>query len=104
MNTPLQQWASPGRAIAAPPITTVHLCIPDDQLVHAEELPSWALCMPEGAPLPRKGDVLYLSSTSAWAVILVIHERLSRDMTRVEVWLEYTSCARHSRSPDNRIQ
>lgn len=83
--------------------TAVRLCIPDDQLAHAEDLPAWALELPEGAPLPRRQDVLYLNSTSAWAVELVIHERVSRSLTMVEVWLTYMGAGRQRRDPGMRL-
>ena len=80
------------------------LCIPDDQLHQASDLPAWALELPDGAPLPRTGDVLYLSSTSAWGVSMVIHERLSHGFTRIEVWLEHVGASRHPRDPGSRLQ
>jgi hypothetical protein len=82
----------------------IRLCIPDDQRHHAADLPRWALEMPHGTALPRVGDVLYLSSTSAWGVSLVIHERLSPQVTRVEIWLEHVGAARHTRDPGSRLQ
>ncbi|MBS0448580.1 MAG: hypothetical protein JSR59_21875 [Proteobacteria bacterium] len=70
-----------------------HLCIPDDQLEHlrsGERVPRW----PAGADAPRKGDVVYLTSVSAWAVTLVVHELLADGGLRIEIWLEWIGFAR----------
>lgn len=53
--------------------------------------------LPDGAPLPRQGDVIYLSPSSAWAVQMVIHEWDSAESVRVEVWLDHVSSSRHGR-------
>ena len=79
------------------PVATVHLCIPDDQLAHLPEglpIPAW----PAEFPTPRIGEVLYLTSTSAWLVHTVIHELLHGDL-RTEVWIERVASARVSRDP-----
>jgi hypothetical protein len=96
-------FASASNARGAQHVET-RLCIPDDQLHEAADLPVWALELPDGAPLPRTGDVLYLSSTSAWGVSMVIHERLTRDFTRIEVWLSHVGASRHSREPGSSLQ
>lgn len=85
------------RRLAQPASTTdVHLCIPDDQLVHltqGQAIPQW----PAGRRLPRNGEVIYLTSTSAWVVVMVIHELLPGSDVRVEVWLEWVGAARQVR-------
>jgi hypothetical protein len=75
----------------------IHLCIPDDQERHLPKRRRAPLYLPVDAPLPRHGEVIYLSSTSAWGVIMVIHEWRSPVDLRVEVWLEHVGAARHSR-------
>ena len=89
----------PRRAARVPaPETSVTLCIPDDQLVHFPQgvsFPTW----PAENQLPRKGEVIYLTSTSAWAVEIVIHEFLAGGAVRVEVWLAWAGSARHRGSP-----
>lgn len=49
------------------------------------------------------GEVIYLTSTSAWGVAMVIHELLPGGHMRVEVWLEHVHAARYQRSPENRF-
>jgi hypothetical protein len=92
------------RVLLSSPISEIRLCIPDDERHLADELPAWALEWPESAPLPRNGDVIYLTSTSAWGVSMVIHERLSRDVTRIEVWLSHVGASRHHREPGTALQ
>ena len=70
------------------------LCIPDDQLAHVPKgiaIPVW----PRGAHLPRKGDVIYLTSTSAWVVRIVIHEFVPCGAVRIELWVDWVGAARH---------
>jgi hypothetical protein len=87
-----QPHAEPGK-----PSIRIHLCIPDDQMRHLPKRRRAPAYLPESAPLPRQGEVIYLSSTSAWGVAMVIHEWESPDRLRVEVWLEHVGGARHSR-------
>ena len=79
----------------------VKLCIPDDQQAHIPEFMPVGLNIPNGAPIPRQGEVVYLSSTSAWGVAMVVHEWLSPAELRVEVWLEHIGAARHKLSSDS---
>lgn len=79
------------------PVDVVHLCIPDDQRHHLPEHQAIAQTMPVGASRPVAGDVVYLTSTSAWVVRMVIHELLPEGRVRVEVWLEWVGSARHVR-------
>lgn len=63
----------PRRSISAEAASTVHLCISEEQLMHfpsGQAMPTW----PAGVPVPQSGQVIYLTSTSAWAVGIVIHE------------------------------
>lgn len=90
------------RVLPSKPTCNVRLCIPEDQYVHlshGQAVPSW----PEGVPVPRMGEVVYLSSTSAWAVAMVIYELLPGGHMRTEIWLEHVHAARHQRSPENRF-
>lgn len=84
---------------AASPRIEIHLCVPDEEehlLPKRRRAPRY---LPISAPLPRKGEVIYLSSTSAWGVELVIHEWRSPVDLRVEVWLTHVGNARHRRPP-----
>ena len=84
----------------------VKLCVPDDQVPHLPSLvgtvyartssAGTSLDWPAGAELPKVGEVVYLSSTSAWGVTMVIHERRPGGAIAVQVWLEYVSSARMS--------
>jgi hypothetical protein len=53
--------------------------------------------LPPGVPLPGRGDVLYLSSTSAWAVDTVVFERRAGGRMAVQLWLVYVGAARAAR-------
>ena len=75
----------------------VHLCIPEDQQRYLPKRRRAPAYLPKGAPMPRVGEVIYLSSSSAWAVAMVIHEWESPTRLRVEVWLEHVSASRHAR-------
>ena len=77
----------------------VHLCFPDDQIKYLPEgqvIPKW----PAGVPAPRMGEVIYVTSTSAWAVSLVIHEIINGGGMRVEVWLEWVGPVHHRRDAE----
>lgn len=79
------------------PEVRVHLCIPDDQekfLPGRRRAPAY---LPPDVPLPRQGEVIYLSSSSAWGVAMVVHEWLSPRELRIELWLEHVNAARHTR-------
>jgi hypothetical protein len=81
------------------PEVKVHLCIPEDQerfLPKRRKAPPY---LPPEAPLPRHGEVIYLSSSSAWGVAMVIHDWLAPDQLRIEIWLEYVNASRHLRPP-----
>ena len=53
--------------------------------------------LPPEAPIPRVGEIVYLSSSSAWVVFSVIHEWRAEHELRVEVWLERLGSARSQR-------
>ena len=57
-------------------------------------------CLPLHAPLPRKGEVIYLTSTSAWGVSLVVHEWLATDTLHIVVWLEPLGSTHHGARVD----
>lgn len=70
---------------------------------HASRTPSrrrWPRFLPIGAPLPRRGEYVYLTSTSAWRVENVIHEWRGPHRLHIEVWLDYAGPAHHERTPD----
>jgi hypothetical protein len=77
---------------------SVHLCIPEDQEHLAPKRRRAPRQLPPDLPLPRVGEAVYLSSSSAWVVSYVIHEwRTSRDL-RIEIWLNYAGAGRYPRS------
>jgi hypothetical protein len=78
---------------------TIHLCIPDDQEKHLPSRRRAPHYIPNGVPLPRQGEVVYLSSSSAWGVTMVIHEWRAPDDLHIELWLEHVGSSRHAR-PD----
>ena len=55
--------------------------------------------LPLCAPLPRIGEVIYLNSTSAWGVRLVVHEWLAPDDLHVIVWVEHVGATHHAGLP-----
>lgn len=77
----------------------VHLCIPDDQEQFLPRRRRAPTVLPPHAPMPSRGDVIYLSSSSAWGVRVVVHEWRSPIDLRVQVWLEYMGDARYPRPP-----
>lgn len=80
--------------------TRICLCIPEEQQRYLPKRRRAPAHLPLGIPLPRQGEVIYLSSTSAWGVAMVIHEWESPDQLRIEVWLEHVAAgARHTRPP-----
>ena len=80
--------ATPGKALSiarSEPTFTVRFCIPDDQLKELPQGQHVPQTLPKGALVPRVGDVVYLTSTSAWGVSMVIHEMLPGCDVRIEV-------------------
>lgn len=75
----------------------IHLCIPDDQEKWLPKRRRAPINLPLTAPLPRMGEVIYLSSSSAWGVAMVIHEWRGTHDLRIELWLEHVHAARHQR-------
>lgn len=69
----------------------VHFCIPDDQehLLPARRRNPEVL--PPHVPIPRAGEVVYLTRTSAWGVSMVIHKWETPKRLRVELWLVHAS-------------
>lgn len=78
----------------------VRLRVPDDQAHHLPSRARWPDCLPGNAPLPRQGDLIYLSSTSAWGVEAVIHEWRTPQDLRIEVWLHHLGATHHTTRPD----
>jgi hypothetical protein len=56
--------------------------------------------LPIQAPLPRQGEIVYLSSTSAWSVRGVLHEWLTPQYLHVTVLIEYQGHTHHAARPD----
>lgn len=91
----------PDTAVPKPVVPTtlqVHLCIPDDQEQHLPKRRRAPRFLPPDVPLPRVGEVIYLSSSSAWVVRMLIHEWRSASDLRIELWLEWIGSARHART------
>lgn len=88
---------TPPEGFSATPRVTIHLCVPDDQERHLPKRRRAPQFLPSSVPLPRQGEVIYLSSTSAWGVTMVIHEWRAPTDLRIEVWLEHVGSARHAR-------
>lgn len=86
---------SKGPVTVNPTSMTVHLCVPEDQIRFLPKRRRAPEMHPRDVPLPRQGDVVYLSRTSAWHVLMVIFDWLAVDTVRVEVWLEHVSPPRH---------
>jgi hypothetical protein len=96
---PVQQRAEKGgnhRPLSIRP----HFCIPADQEVLLPKRRRAPVTLPAEAPLPRVGEVVYLSSTSAWTVSSIVHEWRSPHDLYIEIWLEYAGPARRARRPD----
>lgn len=77
----------------------IELCVPDDQERHLPERRRAPQYLPLSAPLPRQGEVIYLSSSSAWGVELVVHEWRSPVDLRIEVWITHVGTSRQRRQP-----
>lgn len=78
----------------------IHLCVPDEQERYLPKRRRAPPTLPPDVPLPRHGEIVYLSSTSAWSVTRVVHEWRSPLDLHIEVWLEYEGPARRRRAPD----
>jgi hypothetical protein len=76
---------------------SIHLCVPEDQSHHLPKRNKAPDFLPRNAPLPRQGDVIYLSAHSAWGVQLVIHLWHAPDRLTIEVWLEHVGATRPTR-------
>jgi hypothetical protein len=76
----------------------VLLCIPEDQRMHLPPHTRVPEKMPYGVAIPRRHDVVYLTSSSAWVVSCVVHELLEGGRTvQVQVWLEHLGVSRYHR-------
>lgn len=56
--------------------------------------------LPTGAPVPRAGEMVFLTSTSAWGVLHVVHEILAGGELCVSVWLRYLGKTPYAERPD----
>lgn len=84
---------------AASPRIEIHMCVADDQERHLPKRRRAPRFLPLMAPLPRVGEVIYLSSSSAWQVDQIVHEWRSPQDLRIELWLVWIGNARHARPP-----
>jgi hypothetical protein len=96
MNQSMPPPTEPHQARRADHLT-IHLCVPDDQARYLPRRRRAPLVLPTTAPLPRQGEVIYLSPQSAWGVTMVIHEWHAQDTLRIEIWLEHVTSERRSR-------
>lgn len=80
-----------------PTQVTVHLCVPEDQKRYLPRRRLAPHMLPLDAPLPKQGDVLYLSTTSAWGVQMVVHQWVDVHTVRIEVWLQHVHSSRDAR-------
>ena len=78
------------------PTVEVHLCIPEDQAKYLPRRRRVPRLWPGSAPLPRQGEVIYLSNTSAWGVSMVLHEWKTETLLRIELWLAHVKTS-HNR-------
>lgn len=76
-----------------PTLLSVHLCVPDDQVRHLPKRRKAPESLPPNVPVPRQGDVIYLSRTSAWGVSVVVYDWIAPDALRIEVWLKHVGTA-----------
>jgi hypothetical protein len=51
--------------------------------------------LPPAAPVPQQGDLVYLTSTSAWRVRMLVHEWLALDTLHVHVIVEHVGATHH---------
>jgi hypothetical protein len=86
-------------APGAPLHVHIHFCIPDDQERHLPRRRRAPAVLPREVPLPRVGELVYLSSTSAWVVTRIVHEWRSPEDLHIELWLDWIGSARHARPP-----
>lgn len=78
----------------------MHYCIAEDQqrwMPKRRRAPPHM--SPRDVPVPRQGEVVYLSSSSAWGVAMIIHEWHAPNHLRIEVWLEHLASSRQQRPP-----
>lgn len=87
--------AGPSRPLAI----RIHLCVPDHEEHLLPKRRRAPILVPHAAPLPRVGEVVYLSSSSAWSVTMVVHSWQSARDLRVEIWLEHVGEGEHPRLP-----
>lgn len=80
------------------PAFEAHLCIPEDQVQYLPPGQHVRTLWPSGAAIPKREDIVYLTSTSAWVVFIVVHELLDGGQdVRVELWLNWIGASRNSR-------
>lgn len=89
----------PGRSSTGGVTVELCFCVADDQEVHLPKRRRAPKRLPVDVPLPRVGEIVYLSSTSAWEVRTIVHEWRAADLLRIEVWLAYAGGARSIRTP-----
>lgn len=86
-------------SIDRPAHVEVQLCVADDQEEYLPRRRRAPGTLPRNVPVPGIGDVIYLNSTSAWVVKLVIHEWRTPQYVHIGVWLEHVNSPRHGAPP-----
>lgn len=72
-----------------------HFCVPDEQETMLPRRRRAPRFLPGNAPLPRVDELVYLSSTSVWRVVRLVHEWRSIHELRIQVWIEYEGSGHH---------
>lgn len=86
----------PGRTASTPepngaPVVQAHYCVPDDQQRYLPRQSRIPTRLHPNVPMPRVGDVVYLSPRSAWGVQLVVYDWRSPGLLCIEVWLQHVA-------------
>lgn len=84
-------------------VVQVELCVSEHLIPHLPDYRAAPTMLPLNAPVPRIGEVIYLSSTSAWMVYMVIHEYRSTNDLHIEVWLDWIGSARQVRPSECKL-
>lgn len=90
-----QQQPQPG---PVPVRVFMRYMVPDDQRPLLPRRPRAPSLLPPEVPRPQRGDVVYLSSSSAWGVELVVYDWHSPVDLLLEVWLTHVGSSRARRA------
>lgn len=99
MTNPSREESGDTADAVKPTNVTAHYCVTDEEEIHLPRRRRHPRLLPRDVPLPRVGELVYLSSTSSWSVKRIVYEwRNSHDM-RIQVWLEYEGPTHFGRPP-----